>query len=180
MSRITALDPTSTSGYVRELLDGVQKGLGVTPNLFRTAARSPATLEGLVALFGAAGRGKLGAKYREAIALTVSELDRCDYCLSAHSALGRRAGLDDEAIARAREGTAADPRLAAAVRFARVVAEKRGRVTDEDVTEVRRVGIGDDEILEIVTNVALTAFTNYLNEVAMTEIDFPVVHHLPR
>jgi uncharacterized peroxidase-related enzyme len=140
----------------------------------------PSTLEGLVALFGAAGKGKLGPKYREAIALTVSELDHCDYCLSAHSALGRRAGLDDEALAHAREGTATDPRLAAAVRFARVVAEKRGRVTDEDATEARRAGIGDDEILEIVTNVALTTFTNYLNEVAATEIDFPVVHHLPR
>ena len=180
MSRITAIDPTSSSGHVRELLDGVQKGLGATPNLFRTAARSPATLEGMVALFGAAGKGKLGARYQEAIALTVSELNRCDYCLSAHSVLGKRAGLDDEALARAREGTAKEPRLAAAVRFARAVAEKRGRVTDEDVAEVRKAGLGDDEILEVITNVALTTFTNYLNEVAATEIDFPVVHHHPR
>jgi uncharacterized peroxidase-related enzyme len=180
MSRIPALDPASATGHVKELLDGVQKGLGVTPNMFRVAAQSPATLEALVALFGSVAKGRLGAKTREAIALTVSEFDGCDYCLSAHSYLGKHAGLADGDLDKARSATADDPRLAATVRFARVVTERRGRVTDADVVEVRRAGLSDAEILDVVANVALTTFTNYLNEVASTEIDFPIVRHRAR
>jgi AhpD family alkylhydroperoxidase len=97
MSRIPAIDLASATGSVKTLLDGVQKGLGATPNLFRVAAQSPSVLEGMVGLFGAVAKGKLGARVRESIALTVSEIDACDYCLSAHTALGKGAGLTDAA-----------------------------------------------------------------------------------
>lgn len=180
MSRISAVDPSSATGHVKQLLDGVQKGLGATPNLFRVAAQSPATLEALVALFGAVSKGRLNAKYREAIALTVSEIDACDYCLSAHTALGKGAGLADADVDKARSATADDARLAATLRFARLVTEKRGHVADSDVVDVRRAGLNDAEILDVVANIALTTFTNYLNEVAATEIDFPVVAHRAR
>jgi uncharacterized peroxidase-related enzyme len=180
MSRIPAVDPASATGNVKQLLEGVHKGLGVTPNLFRVAARSPATLEGLVSLFGAVGKGHLKAKTREAIALTVSEIDGCDYCLSAHSALGAAAGLSQADLDAARNAEASDPRLGATLRFARSVTEKRGHVSDADVADARRAGLEDEDIVEVVANVALTTLTNYLNEVASTEIDFPVVHHRPR
>ena len=180
MSRIPAIDPASATGNVKTMLDGVQKGLGVTPNMFRVAAQSPAALEALTAFFGSVGKGRINARTREAIALTVSEIDRCDYCLSAHSLLGKGAGLGEGDLDKARSATADDPRLAATLRFARLVTEKRGRVDDADVAEVRRAGLDDAEIVDVVANVALTTFTNYLNEVASTEIDFPVVHHRAR
>jgi uncharacterized peroxidase-related enzyme len=180
MSRIAAIDPTTTTGHVKELLDGVQKGLGVTPNLFRVAANSRATLEALTSLFGAVGKGRLGAKAREAIALTVSEIDACDYCLSAHTALGTGAGLTPGALEGARRADSDDARLAAILRFAKLVTERRGHVADEDLVALRKVDVSDAEIVEIVANVALTTFTNYLNEVASTDIDFPVVTHHAR
>lgn len=180
MSRIPAVDPASATGHVKTMLDGVQRGLGVTPNLFRVAAQSPATLEAVTALFGATAKGRFKAATREAIALAVSEIDRCDYCLSAHTHLGKGAGLTDSAIERARSASADDPKLAATLELARQITEKRGHVTDADVAAARRAGLGDDELVEIVANVALTTFTNYLNEVASTEIDFPAVHHRPR
>ena len=180
MSRIPAIDPTTTTGHVKELLDGVHKGLGVTPNLFRVAAQSPATLEALVSLFGAVAKTRFNARAREAIALAVSEIDACDYCLSAHSALGKGAGLSDDAIEKARSATSDEPRLAAALRLARVVTERRGRIGEAELTEARRAGLSDAELVDVVANVALTTFTNYLNEVAGTEIDFPVVNHRPR
>ncbi len=180
MSRIPALDPSTATGTVKTLLDGVQRGLGVTPNLFRVAAQSPHVLEALTSMFGAASKGHLNAKTREAIALTVSEVDACDYCLSAHSLLGKGAGLSESDLDKAREAKADDPRLAATLAFAKTITEKRGRVTDQDVVSVRRAGLSDAEILDVVANVALTTFTNYLNEVAKTEIDFPVVTHHPR
>jgi uncharacterized peroxidase-related enzyme len=180
MSRIPAVEPSTATGTVKTLLEGVQKGLGVTPNLFRVAAQSPSVLEALTSLFGATSKGHLDARTREAIALTVSEIDACDYCLSAHSVLGKGAGLTEGDLHKAREAKADDTRLAATLAFAKAVTEKRGRVSDGDVTAVRRAGISDAAMLDVVANVALTTFTNYLNEVARTEIDFPVVTHHPR
>jgi uncharacterized peroxidase-related enzyme len=180
MSRIPAVDPSTATGTIKPMLDGVQKGLGVTPNLFRVAAQSASVLEALTSLFGATSKGALGARTREAIALTVSEIDACDYCLSAHSLLGKGTGLGEDDLGKARKATADDARLAATLAFAKAVTDKRGHVNDQDVVAVRRAGLSDAEVLEVVANVALTTFTNYLNEVAGTDIDFPVVTHHPR
>lgn len=180
MSRIPPVDPTTATGTVKTLLDGVQKGLGVTPNLFRVAAQSTPVLEALTSMFAAASKGRLNAKTREAIALTVSEIDACDYCLSAHSALGKGAGLSEVDLDKARQAKADDARLGVTLAFARKITETRGRISDQDMAEVRRAGLSDAEILDVVANVALTTFTNYLNEVAKTEIDFPIVKHHAR
>jgi uncharacterized peroxidase-related enzyme len=177
--RIETIDPNTASPNVKSLLDGVQKGLGATPNLFRLAAQSPVALEALVALFGATGKGTLNAKTREAIALAISEVNGCDYCLSAHSALGKRAGLADDAIAHAREGQSDDAKLRAILGLARGLVDHHGRASAA-LDEARRAGISDGEIVETVANVALTTFTNYLNELAQTDIDFPIVRHRAR
>lgn len=175
MSRIPPVDPSAAAGTVREQLEGVQRSLGVVPNLYRVAARSPAALEGLLGLTGALARGRLGARLRERIALAVAEANGCDYCLSAHTALGKGLKLSDAELALAREARASDPRDAAALRFAARVIERRGRVDDADLAEARRAGLDDGEIVELVANAALNVFTNYLNQVAGTDIDFPVV-----
>src|SRR5476651_536577 len=108
MSRIAAIDPAAAEGKTKDLLAGVQKALGVTPNLYRVAGQSPAALDGLLALTGALNHTKLGAKTREAVALAVAQTNECDYCLSAHTLLGKGAGLTPDEIARARTGSAAD------------------------------------------------------------------------
>lgn len=158
------------------LLAAVEKQLGTVPNLFRLAAVSPAALEGYLGLSGALGKGRLPAATRERVALAVAEFNRCGYCLSAHSYLGTNlAKLSAEEIARNRAGGSLDAKADAAVRFAVKVAEARGRVSDEDLTSVRAAGYEDAQIIEIVQHVALNIWTNYLNEMARTEIDFPVV-----
>jgi uncharacterized peroxidase-related enzyme len=180
MSRIAAIDPNAAPAAVKPLLDAVQKGMGVTPNLFRVAAQSPAALEALVALFGATAKGHFDARTREAIALAVSESNACDYCLSAHAALGKRAGLTDDALAQARLAKSSDARVGAILTVTRAIVERRGRLGEATIDEARRSGLSDADIVEVVANVALTTFTNYLNEVAGTDIDFPVVHHHAR
>lgn len=176
MSRIPAIDPETAPATVRPLLDGVRKGLGVTPNLFRVAAQSPSALEALTSFFGAVGKGSFNASTREAIALAVSEANGCDYCLSAHAALGKGAGLDERAIEDARSGRSGDRRRAALLALAKRVVETRGRVGGA-LDDARGAGLSDAEIVELVANVSLTLFTNYLNELAGTDIDFPVVRH---
>ena len=175
MSRIPAIDHETAPANVKPLLDGVKKGLGVTPNLFRVAAQSPAALEAMVGFFGAVSKGRFDARTREAIALAVSEANGCDYCLSAHSALGKQAGLDQRAIDSARLGVADEPRRAALLALARATLQHRGRVGSA-LDDARRAGLSDSEAVELVANVALTVFTNYLNELAETDIDFPVVN----
>jgi len=154
----------------------VKKQLGVVPNLFRLVSNSPAALEGYLGLMGALNKGKLPAPTRERIALAVAELNGCSYCLSAHSYLGKTlAKLDDAEIAANRSGASNDPRADAAVRFAVTVARQRGHVGEDDLRSVKAAGYDDGQVIEIVLHVALNTWTNYINEVAKTDIDFPVV-----
>jgi uncharacterized peroxidase-related enzyme len=158
------------------LLEGVKKLLGSVPNLFRTVGNSPAALQGYLGLNGALAKGKLSPATRERIALTVAEINGCGYCLSAHSCFAKNlAKLDEREIVANRDASSSDPRAEAALRFAAKVVHARGHVSDADVSEVKRAGYDDAEVMEIVAHVALNTLTNYLNEVAKTNIDFPVV-----
>ncbi len=175
-SFISALDPASLQGPAKGLLDAVQASLGVTPNLFRVVAHSPAALGGLLGLNGALAKGQLPARLREQIALAVAEINRCDYCLSAHSYLASRAGLSPAEIAAARDGQSTDPKANAAIHFAALVTKNRGQVGEDNLSQLRQAGFSDGEIVEIIAHTALNTFTNYINVALGTEIDFPVVH----
>ena len=157
-------------------LHAVKKQLGIVPNLFRLVSNSPAALEGYLGMSGALGKGSLPAATHERIALAVAEINGCGYCLSAHTYLGKNvAKLDDAEIIANRSGASNDQKADAAVRFAAKVARLRGHVSDGDLQAVKAAGYGDAQVIEIVQHVALNTWTNYVNEVAKTVIDFPVV-----
>ncbi|NEI72188.1 carboxymuconolactone decarboxylase family protein [Rhizobium lusitanum] len=158
------------------LLNAVKQQLGVAPNLFRLMAVSPQSLEGHLGLFGALSKGKLSVQTRNRIALAVAEVNGCDYCLSAHSYLGETlAKLSASEMEANRQGRSTDPKAEAAIIFAVKVARERGSVTQDDVEAVRAAGYDDAQIIEIVLHVALNTWTNYINKVADTDIDFPIV-----
>lgn len=160
----------------RPLLQAVEKQLGLVPNLFRMVASSPAALEGYLGMLGALGKGSLPATTRARIALAVAAVNGCNYCMSAHTYLGKNvAHLQDDEMEANRRGRSNDVKADAAVRFAVKVASERGHVTDADVRAVKAAGYDDAQIVEIVQHVGLNTWTNYINEVAQTEIDFPVV-----
>jgi uncharacterized peroxidase-related enzyme len=173
MNRIPAIDPVNATGPVAGLFTAVKAKLGVVPNLMRTFAQSPAVFEGYLGFTGALAKGVLPARVREQLALAISEANGCDYCLSAHTMLGRGAGLTPEGIEAARRGAAEDPKVDALLRFARDVVETRGAVSDESLAGVRAAGASDAEIVEVVAHVAANVLTNYTNNVARTTIDFP-------
>ncbi len=177
MSRIhipaTLADAPAAS---QPMLDAVKKQMGVVPNLFRLVATSPAALEGYLGMMGALGKGTLPAATRERIALAVAQINGCDYCLSAHTYLGKHAAkLDDAEMTANRHGASNDPKADAAVRFAAKVAGDRGQTAPGDLAALRAAGYDDGQIIEIVQHVALNVWTNYINLVAATDIDFPVV-----
>ena len=158
----------------RPLLQAVHQQIGSVPNLFRLVAHSPAALEGYLGMSGALAKGSLPAPTRERIALAVAQLNDCGYCLSAHSFMGQHlAKLSEAEIAANRHGGSLDAKAEAAVRFATQVLRARGHVADADVQAVRMAGYDEAQIVEIVQHVALNTWTNYINSVAQTEIDFP-------
>jgi uncharacterized peroxidase-related enzyme len=169
------VNPDTATGKAKDLLKGVKAKLGLTPNMMRTMANSPAVLEGYLNLSGALGGGALPAGLREQIALAVAETNGCDYCLSAHSALGQMAGLKADQISASREAASVDPRADAALKFAVAVVESRGAVTDAQFAKVREAGFNEGEVAEILAHVALNVFTNYFNKAALTVVDFPRV-----
>lgn len=177
MTRISIPTTIETAPVAAQpLLEGVKAKLGSAPNLFRLLAVSPAALEGYLGLSGALGHGSLDARTRERIALAVAEYNGCGYCTSAHSFIGKNmAGLTDGEIAANRNGSSTDAKAAAAVEFAVKVVDARGHVADADVAAVKLAGYSDADVIEIVLHVALNTLTNYVNEVAQTTIDFPVV-----
>jgi len=178
MPRLRAVKTSEAKGKARELLEGVEESLGKAPNIMRTMANSPAVLEAYLAFNSALAKGSLSAKLREQIALAVGEANQCKYCLAAHTALGKMAGLGDAEIEDSRRGASSDGRTNAALGFARKVVRERGWVGDDDVATLRSAGFDDGAIAEIVATVAVNIFTNYLNHVAETAVDFPGVGEL--
>jgi uncharacterized peroxidase-related enzyme len=175
MSRVPLIDAGNTTADRQALLAQVHGAFGATPNMFRAVANSPAALQSMWGAFGALGAGVIPAKLGEQIAVAVADRNACEYCLAAHTALGRKAGASAEEMSAAQGGDAADPKTAAALRFALQLVEARGQVGDADVQAVRAAGYSDQEIVEILAHVALNLYTNYVNVAFAVPVDFPAV-----
>ena len=174
MPRLLTLNIENANEKAKELLNHVQSKLGMTPNIIRIMANSPAVLQAYLEFGAALEKGVLSSKLREKIALTVSEVNGCKYCLAAHSAIGRSLGLSEESILDSRRSSSISKRDEVALQFTRKLVNKRGVMDDNDISGLYDVGYDDGEIAEIVANVTITIFTNYFNHVAETTIDFPL------
>lgn len=174
MQRIQKLE--KPEGKSAELLGAVRKSLGVTPNMFTTMANSPSSLKGYLDFNKALTSGKLKNGIRESLALTVAGYNGCDYCASAHSYLGEnQAHLSKEELQLNLRGRSSDQKKQAALSFARKLLEKRGKISQHDLDDVKAAGFGEDEVIEILSHVALNILTNYFNEAFLVEVDFPRV-----
>jgi len=179
MTRLTALNPEEVTGKTKDLFNAVQAKLGVVPNMMRTMGNSPAVLEGYLNLSGALSHGKLSSKTGELIALTVSESNSCEYCVAAHTFIGGKLlKADAQVLHDARTGNSADAKTEAILQFAKTLISKNGLVNDQDVNAIKNAGVSDAELAETVAHVALNVLTNYFNNTANTEIDFPAVPDL--
>ena len=175
MNRIPLIDRAHTSPDRKALLDQIHGAFGATPNMFRAVANSPAALQSMWAAFGALGSGTLSAKLGEQIAVAVANRNACEYCLAAHTALGRKAGATADEMAAAQVGSASDAATQAALNFALKVVEQRAQITADDVQALRTAGFSDEAVMEILAHVALNLFTNYVNLAFDVPLDFPAV-----
>ncbi|GAA1041659.1 carboxymuconolactone decarboxylase family protein [Virgisporangium ochraceum] len=175
MPRLATVDPATAEPAARALLAKVERALGTTPNMMRAMAGSPAVLDAYLQFSGALSKGRLPAAVQEQIALVAAVENDCGYCLAAHTVLGGRAGLSEADLVAGRDARASDPKVQAALTFAKAVIATRGFVSDDELAAVRAAGYSDGEIGEIVAAVALNTFTNYFNSVGQTTLDFPAV-----
>ena len=175
MSRIKVVEKQEANPEQAELYQGITDALGTVPNFLKVFANSPAALRAFLGLHGIAGAGSLDPLTRERIALALAEQNSCQYCLSAHTAIGRKAGLDNVEIEANRAGSSLDARADVAVRFARALVEHKGEVTNAELAEVRNAGYSESDIVEIITHVGMNLLTNILGKASRVEIDFPVV-----
>lgn len=175
MNRIPLVTPADTTGERQQLLAQIQGAFGATPNMFKAVANSTAALKSMWGSFGALGGGVIDARLGEQIAVAIADRNACDYCLAAHTALGRKAGASAEEMSAAQAGQSNDPKTAAALRFAIAVVSNRAQIDNEDVEALRIAGFNDEAIVEIMAHVALNLFTNYVNVAFKVPVDFPAV-----
>lgn len=175
MNRIAQLDPQTTTGPAKAIFESVQGKLGVVPNLFRVLGNAPAALQGYLNFSAALADGSFSPTVREQIALAVAETNQCAYCLSAHTFIAGKLGLAQQELAEARQANAADPRTDAILKLAHSIVVQRGELGATGLEHARRAGLTDGEIVETVAHVALNIFSNYINHIAGTVIDFPEV-----
>lgn len=175
MPRIQPINPETASGDTATLLATARKMFGGTPNLVTTAANAPSTLGGMLGMFASVGTGTLGAKVGEQIAIAIAQSNGCGYCLSAHTAIGQMRGVNPAELTAARRAGSSHHKTAAVLKLAVAINGARGQVEDAVLAEARAAGISDAEMVEVVGHVALNVFTNYLNNLCETDIDFPEV-----
>jgi uncharacterized peroxidase-related enzyme len=176
MSTFRSIPPTEATGLNKQLFDGLHSKLGMVPNLAQQLANAPAALRAYLGFGAALSEGKLTGKQREQIAVAVANVNHCDYCLSAHNALGSLQGLTKPELEATQFGESTDSKDAAILSFAVKVVVHRGHLPAQEVETLRGAGVTDQEIVEVIATVAVNIFTNYFNHIAGTEIDFPVVH----
>jgi len=175
MARINLVTNESANAEQKTLLDAIQSQLGMVPNFLKVFANSPDALKAFLGLHGIANAGSLDPQTRERIALALAQQNSCEYCLSAHSAIGRKAGLDNAEIAANRAGTSQDAKAAVAVKFARSLVEHTGEVTTAELLEMRNAGYSEADIVEVITHVGMNILTNILGKAGRVDIDFPKV-----
>ena len=173
--RFKPVDPTVSSQEQKNVLNEIEKKFGKVPNIFSLMANSPASVKGYLAFNEALVSGVLSPEIRERIAIVLAETHLCEYCLSAHVAIARQIGLDENEITKARQIQSDDPKIDAMLGFARNLVLRKADLPESDFADLKEAGVTEAEITEIIANVALNVFTNYFNHVAKTEVDFPKV-----
>lgn len=175
MARINIVTEESANTEQKALFAAIQSQLGIVPNFLKVFANSPAALQAFLGLHHIANAGSLPLATRERVALALAQQNSCEYCLSAHTAIGRKAGLSGDEIEANRAGSSQDEKAAVAVRFARSLVEHMGEITTAELLEMRNAGYSESDIVEVITHVGMNILTNILGKAGRIDIDFPKV-----
>lgn len=155
------------------ILAQLKKQLGVIPNLYATIGYSSDTLETYLGFNGNAGKSTFTGKEIEAIKLAVSEANACQYCLAAHTALGKMAGFTETETQELRAGTIADPRLRAITQLAGNIAQNQGKAAEHLKDAFFAQGFDEKALIDLIATITAVTFTNYVHGTTAVPVDFP-------
>lgn len=173
MARFNVPTRADVSPANQQLFDALEKGVGMVPNLFATLAHNETALGDYLTLQNR--KSTLRAKEREVINLVVSQVNGCDYCQAAHTAIGQMQGFTSAQILEIRSGTVSfDPKLNALARFVKIMTETRGHPLPADVDALIAAGYNNANIVDIVIVIGDKMITNFLFGVTQVPIDFPL------
>lgn len=175
MTSIPQINIVDTTGSHRDLFDQINATFGTVPNLFTTIGNSEAALGSMWGSFGALGKGSLDPKLGEKIAVLVADINRCGYCLAAHTVLGQNAGASAEEMVEAQSGKSDDAQTQAALDFTKAVVNKRAGISPVEISKIKEAGFTNEGVAEILAHIALNIFTNYTNIAFNVPVDFPEV-----
>lgn len=178
MKNLEVLNREQVAPETQQLFDGLKRKLGMVPNLYATTANSHHGLTALLQLGETLKKGNLTNKEVEAVALAVSQRNNCQYCLSAHTAAGKMLGFTEEETLEIRSGTISDPKIKALTELAKSITESRGLPSEETIETFFDAGYSRGALVDVIGLVALNTFTNYLNHIADTTVDFPPAKEL--
>ena len=173
MSRLTTEFTPEASAA--KILDDLKKSIGRVPNIYKIMAHSPAVLTGYTAFSDNLKNGSLNAQDQQHIALVVAGYDKCVYCASAHTLMAHKAGISSEEATNNIHNKSDSSSTSTLLNFCTAILQTKGKVSDQDMAEIRNAGFSDTQIVEIVANVCANIFTNYFNHVVATDVDFPEV-----
>lgn len=175
MARFTAVSADQATGTTAEVYASIKKTLGKVPNAYATLATlAPAALQAMLAADKVLSSGPLSKPDQETIKLAISELAGCDYCVAAHSMVGKMVGLTPDAMHRIREGQASgDSKRDALVAFVHYLALNPGTLPEENVQALLDAGYSGEDVVHIGLAVSVITFTNVFNRINDTTVDFP-------
>lgn len=177
MARLNTVDPSTTTGRVKEIFDGPLKGKHL--NIFKGLGNAQSGLDAYLSLNQALSKSAFSAAEKEAIALIVGEKNNCDYCVAAHTAIAKGHGLSEDQTVKIRKGErTGDDRIDAIVSLAGRIVETKGFVEDEDLEQFRASGFDDAAVVDLIVAYTLNVLTNTFNHINETEVDFPKVPQL--
>jgi uncharacterized peroxidase-related enzyme len=180
MTRLNVVEPDEAEGEVARTYESVRREMGTIPNIFRGMANSPAALRAYLCIDEALEDAALSEAERHIVYLAASQVNECNYCLSAHTLLGKKLGLSEQHLIDVRMGEVGDNKHRALVRFTRSVMENKGSIDDTTLEGFRMAGYGDAHAAEVCAVIAQATFSNYFNHVHETPLDFPEAPQLPR
>jgi uncharacterized peroxidase-related enzyme len=167
------------TGQNQGIFDDLNSKLGFVPNIYATYAHSENAL--LRYLTFANGKTSLNNKEKEVINLVVSEINGCTYCQAAHTALGKMNGFTEEQTIELRTGEATfDSKLDALVKLAGEIAQNRGEISDEVLSNFFDAGYTKENLIDVIVNVGEKATTNFLHNVTQIPVDFPAAPELTK
>lgn len=175
MSRINLITNEHADEELLTLYHAITKQFGKVPNFIKVFANSPTALKAFLGLYTIANEGSLDTQTKNRIALALAQHNECQYCVSAHTTFGSIAGLTGAEMEANREGSSQDAKGEVAVKFAKALAEHKGKVTAAELSSIRKAGFSESDIVEIITHVGMNIMVNIIGRASRVAIDFPKV-----